>query len=853
MKVSLPDQEPLDTAEQILPVDPARSLELCKQEIDAGVDGVRRARSLYLAGSALQRLERTDESLGHLVNALKIYESSDDKNGQVAVLTAIGRAQQTQGRLEAAIDSFAEALSITREVEDFEAEAQLLNLQAGALNAQGDYVTALTRLEEAEAGYKRLGLNERQAAVLSNIGILHYQLGDYGNALERLHAAYEIIKETAPGTRRQASNLIALGSVYREMGNQSKAQEFLLEARDVGKVAGDKEIEAAALNNLAAIREKDKDWDGARVMYQQALEIARLVGNQSYEIDNLDGLGQVYSATGDHHQAAKVHLEALSISREIGDREGENDALFGIGRGMCLAGLYDEAISWLTDALELARKLERRPTLYRTHKLLSEAFENSGDLKNALHHYREFYRVEKEVFNEENEERVRRLSVQFELDRARREAQAFRERTRVAQEAQEAAEAMVRERTKDLEEAQVEIVTRLAIAAEFRDDETGEHTWRVGRNAAAIARELDWEEADIKTLFAAARLHDVGKIGIRDAVLLKPTKLSDTEYEMMRRHTLIGGRILSGGKSKLLRMAEEIAFAHHERWDGKGYPLGLGGDEIPLSARIVAVADVFDALTHSRPYKRAWTQSEAVAEIRRASGRQFDPEVVEAFVRAVEGDGLETASAFGMGSDHSGEFVPSTIQMKDRLEQLLSERTRELEAARRDAEVTARKMEMMAFSDQLTGLGNQRAFLADLDAEVTRAIRQGDAVGVLTIDLDNMRDLNERQGHAAGDTIIRSFADSLQWEMQEMGRIYRTGGDEFTVILLHAQEDDVAVALERLDQVVSGMRAQGANGIDASYGVALMPIDGNNASDLSNVSSKRMYEQKATKKVSSGR
>jgi putative two-component system response regulator len=192
-------------------------------------------------------------------------------------------------------------------------------------------------------------------------------------------------------------------------------------------------------------------------------------------------------------------------------------------------------------------------------------------------------------------------------------------------------EERVRERTAELEEARLEILNRLAIAAEFRDDGTGEHQQRVGRNSALLARTLRLDEEDVALIRRAAPLHDIGKIGIPDSVLLKKGPLRQDQIELMQTHTLIGARILSGSGVPLLDMAAQIASTHHERWDGKGYPHGLSGNEIPLVGRIVAVADVFDALTHSRAYKRAWTPQRAIDEIVRQRGRQFDPAVVDAF------------------------------------------------------------------------------------------------------------------------------------------------------------------------------------------------------------------------------
>ena len=187
--------------------------------------------------------------------------------------------------------------------------------------------------------------------------------------------------------------------------------------------------------------------------------------------------------------------------------------------------------------------------------------------------------------------------------------------------------------TRDLDRARLEVLDRLALAAEYRDDDTQQHAWRIGRSSAMMAAELGLGREQVKLIAHAAPLHDIGKLGVPEAILLKPAPLTVEELERVHRHTTIGAGILAGSSSALLQMAEMIALSHHERWDGGGYPNGLASDEIPLPARIAAVADVFDALTHERPYKCAWGVLEAVAEISSGSGRQFDPAVVEAFLQ----------------------------------------------------------------------------------------------------------------------------------------------------------------------------------------------------------------------------
>jgi len=205
-----------------------------------------------------------------------------------------------------------------------------------------------------------------------------------------------------------------------------------------------------------------------------------------------------------------------------------------------------------------------------------------------------------------------------------------------AQDQNRTLEARVAARTRELEEAQLEILQRLALAAEFRDDETGRHAQRVGLVAAAVAGALDLPAGEVELIRRAAPLHDVGKIGVPDAILRKPGPLTREEFEIMKTHTTVGVQILSGSRSPLLQMAEEIALTHHERWDGKGYA-GLAGQTIPLVGRITALADAFDAMTHDRVYRKALPVQAALDEISAQRGQQFDPHAADALL-AAEGD-----------------------------------------------------------------------------------------------------------------------------------------------------------------------------------------------------------------------
>ena len=183
----------------------------------------------------------------------------------------------------------------------------------------------------------------------------------------------------------------------------------------------------------------------------------------------------------------------------------------------------------------------------------------------------------------------------------------------------------------DLQEAQTEVLEKLAQAAEFRDDDTGEHIQRVGRCSEKLALQLGLSAYEAGLIGRAATLHDIGKIAIPDSILLKPGKLTDEEFDIMKSHAITGAALLSHSRSPLMQRAEIIARTHHERFDGSGYPARLAGKSIPLEGLIAAVIDVFDALTHERPYKAAWPIADALAEIKKCAGTHFDPQVVEAF------------------------------------------------------------------------------------------------------------------------------------------------------------------------------------------------------------------------------
>lgn len=206
-------------------------------------------------------------------------------------------------------------------------------------------------------------------------------------------------------------------------------------------------------------------------------------------------------------------------------------------------------------------------------------------------------------------------------------------------------EVRVQERTREIRNREKELIFRISRAAEFRDPETGAHIQRMAHFSAVIARGLDLDAKTQQLILEAAPMHDVGKIGIPDYILLKPGKLTHEEFEVMKNHAALGYELLKSSGSEILQAGAEIALSHHEKYDGSGYPKGLAGTKIPLLGRIVAVADVFDALTSERPYKRAWALDAACKFLEDGRGAHFDPLCVEAFLAGWE-DVLEIRQSF---------------------------------------------------------------------------------------------------------------------------------------------------------------------------------------------------------------
>lgn len=354
----------------------------------------------------------------------------------------------------------------------------------------------------------------------------------------------------------------------------------------------------------------------------------------------------------------------------------------------------------------------------------------------------------------------------------------------------------------------LQVVTALTQAVELRDKYTGSHTQRVTDYALMLAKELGLPQAELRKIQIGAPLHDIGKIGIDDAILRKSSKLTKEEYESMKAHTLRGAAILETIPD--LAHIIPIVRSHHERWDGKGYPDGLVGEKIPLLARIVAIADAFDAMISNRPYRSGLTMEKAFTELKDQAGTAYDPACIEAFLR-----------------------------LRPRIEEGFQQRDASSQ--------TVLQLTELAYYDSLTGLPNRRLFEDRLGQILAHARRHEQMAAVLFLDLDGFKRINDTLGHHVGDRVLHLVGQRLKGCIRESDTVARLGGDEFTIILadIALDQDALEVAQKILKTFVNPFVVNEHEVmLSPSIGISVYPADGADVESLVKRADLAMYQAK---------
>lgn len=381
------------------------------------------------------------------------------------------------------------------------------------------------------------------------------------------------------------------------------------------------------------------------------------------------------------------------------------------------------------------------------------------------------------------------------------------------------------EKTRLLEKVSLNSIMAIANTVDAKDAYTSGHSLRVAKCAAEIARRLGWSEEEIRNLYHIGLLHDIGKIGVPDSILNKPSRLSDEEFAQIKKHPVIGGEILKN--VRIIRGVADGALYHHERYDGKGYPNGLKGEEIPLCARIIAIADTYDAMTSNRIYRAKLPDSKVVAEFERCKGTQFDPELAQLFIRMLnEGFHIPQENRRHSQPELSGERSGDETSLKRVL-----------------LEYSASKTDM----DHLTGLSNRSYG----EAKTGNLLGEGHKGALLIVNLDDFKVINDTYGHLMGDKVLKILAGVLADSVSEKEVLFRLAGDEFGLFLTDL------VQRNEIEERIHGMMAEFVERMDAirfhdaarfSVGIALSPADGKNFTILYANADKALYYVKRSGK-----
>jgi HD-GYP domain-containing protein (c-di-GMP phosphodiesterase class II) len=543
-----------------------------------------------LAGE-LRQAPMTHESDALIAQAIKfLAEAPADviNADRVMCLLFIGRHLLFSGRANAAHEPVSAAVEIAKRLQDAPLQVKALKILGLIYLESGSYPDTVSTFSAALEGAKSTGSYDEQAQILSNLGLAHQYAGHYSAAVPCYQRAIELADQIGNDQSTKSVALANLAFAYlhlRDIGPGIAAAEQAIEGLQDPTDAHDRGTRVMAecyyarllleVRNFPLARERAAI---ARDFARDATEIAKLTATMTqglvevYEPASRDiGLSRLQRAVNDSRKSAPSALR---------------DALAMIVRGYEAAGQPNAALVYLDEVVQLNRDSRVRSVLTHHHKHLAK-IGNSLDV-----------RAQAAITEQREALRFQRLSM-------------------------------------DVLRECMSVLEKNTVAAELHDDDTGEHCYRVGALARELALRSGMDEEMCTLIDLSARLHDIGKLRVPDSILLKPGRFNADERAIMEAHCQHGWELIGEGGLAQLFVAQEIALNHHERWDGTGYPNRRAGNMIPLAARVTALADVFDALTHRRCYKEAWSVDDALREIAQLRGKHFDPELTDLFLALV--------------------------------------------------------------------------------------------------------------------------------------------------------------------------------------------------------------------------
>jgi len=550
------------------------------------------------------------EFFSQLIRELGAVESEQFVEQRSKCLLAACQFFYITGQAFSAIDPASDAVRLARQTTDRGLLRRALNV-LGILSADsGSIARAIECYAEALDLSRALKDEDAECATWNNLGVALFYAAQYQDALACNERALRMTEENSALRRHRPTALsnIALCSLHLEDFKRGlEAAEKSIAESPEPKNSSELLSRVLCENHYARLLLEVDSVDKAR----ERCEIARSYATQSKSeraeivTSIVEGLTEVQSGRID------VGLSRLSSTLEKARllRAMLRDALIAMVKAYEMIGQPEKALSYLRELMNHTRTMQQENAL-RHNSIYLKRLERG--LVDDPVGSRTFAKREALLREQVTQKELIKKEAETEL------AIAEKDKAR-----------------RDLFRSRIEMLERMAVTAELRDDSTGEHSYRVGKLSSLLAHEFGCDEETCFMIDIAARLHDIGKIGVPDAVLLKPGKLNEAELQVMRAHPVIGAELLSKSDTPHVQMAEEIARYHHEWWNGTGYPGNLCGAAIPIAARITSLADVFDALTHKRPYKEAWPFEQAVDEIAKLGGVQFDPQLTGLFIDLV--------------------------------------------------------------------------------------------------------------------------------------------------------------------------------------------------------------------------
>ncbi|MGV3710708.1 MAG: diguanylate cyclase [Gemmatimonas sp.] len=659
------------------------------------------------------------------------------------------------------------------------------------------------------------------SSILRWVARTHLMDGDTDSALECLEGALSIA-ESNHDDAAAGHTINWQGNVRWQLGDLDEAERLYLVARNRAIRAGDAKLAAMTAQNMGVLANIRGDYASAEYQYKASLQDYRSLELRKDISIALNNLGLLFIKLKRYDEAEQMLLEGVQIC------ELEGDVMARTQLDINLADLWVErkefvrAHGAVRKALAAAAQSGDGSAIGKATKLLGVIARETGSFDEAEQH---FIRAD-EVFMARGE-----LLLQAEIARERATLARLTGKNRdVLQQLNRAHKLFSQLRAKQdlaevgakfnsLEQDFLHVAKRWGEEIEAKDRYTQGHCQRVAELACAIAKQSGMDEAALFWFRIGALLHDVGKIVIPPDVLNKPGKLDDVEWEQMKSHTTAG-----------VEMLKDIEFpwdvrpmveSHHERWDGNGYPHRLKGEEIPLIARILTVADVYDALTSVRSYKRALTHQETMTILRRDVGTMFDPQVFAWFEEVAVNWPERIAHLSGEPVQNARANVDSPMALTSSVD-----------------------------IDDLTAMPMRRAFRETLEKVLEARLTTGRPVSMLVIDVDHFKVVNDTFGHLKGDEVLRNVADQIRFNTRPSDYPARYAGDEFVVLLPGTRLEDACIVAERIRTAVAGAPLQDTSNdekhfkVTLSIGVACAPMHGENMESLFGAADAALYAAK---------